>query len=99
MQPAAAPSTLEMLLPFVAMFGIFYFLILRPQNKKMKEHVKFINDLRYGDSIVTASGILGTVEGLADQVVTLEIANGVKIKLLKKQIAGSQASFLSTVRK
>lgn len=96
MQPAATPSTLEMLLPFVAMFAIFYFLIIRPQGKKMKEHEKFVKDLKRGDSVVTASGILGTIDGLTEQIVTLEIASGVKIKLLKKQIAGAQGNILAT---
>jgi preprotein translocase subunit YajC len=99
MQPAATPSTLEMLLPFAAMFAIFYFLIIRPQSKKMKEHDKFVKELKRGDSVVTASGILGTIDGLTDHVVTLEIANGVKIKLLKKQIAGSQGNLLNTENK
>jgi preprotein translocase subunit YajC len=98
MQPAQ-PSTLEMLLPFVAMFAIFYFLIIRPQGKKMKEHDKFVKDLKRGDAVITASGILGTIDGLNEQVVTLEIANGVKIKLLKKQIAGSQGVLLNTENK
>jgi preprotein translocase subunit YajC len=92
----AQPSTLEMLLPFVFIFVIFYFLIIRPQGKRLKEHEKFVSDLKRGDAIVTNSGILGTIDGLAEQVVTLEIANGVKIKLLKKQIAGLQAALLKT---
>jgi preprotein translocase subunit YajC len=95
MQPAQ-PSTMEMLLPFVFIFVIFYFLIIRPQGKKLKEHEKFVSDLKRGDAIVTNSGILGIIDGLADQVVTLEIASGVKIKLLRKQIAGLQASLLKT---
>lgn len=95
MQSAATPSTIEMLLPFVAMFAIFYFLIIRPQGKKMKDHEKFVKDLKRGDSVVTASGILGTIDGLTEQIVTLEIASGVKIKLLKKQIAGAQGNVLA----
>jgi preprotein translocase subunit YajC len=88
------PSALEMFLPFIFIFVIFYFLIIRPQSKRMKQQESFLNQLKRGDEVVTASGILGVIDGLTDQFVTLEIANGVKIKMLKKQIAGSQAQFL-----
>ncbi|MEI7973638.1 MAG: preprotein translocase subunit YajC [Bdellovibrio sp.] len=93
MQPAQ-PSLVEMLLPFVFIFAIFYFLIIRPQSKKVKEHDSFLSALKRGDQVVTNSGILGTVDGLTDQFVTLEIADGVRIKMLKKQISGSQAAVL-----
>lgn len=88
----AQPSTLEMFLPFLLMIGIFYFLIIRPQGKRMKEHERMLTGLKRGDAIYTTSGILGTIDGMTDSVVTLEVANGVKIKMLRKQIAGSQAS-------
>ena len=96
---AAQPSAWEMLLPFVFIFVIFYFLIIRPQGKRMKEHDKFLTELKRGDSVITASGILGTIDGLTDQVVTLEIANGVKIKMLKKQVAGAQATLAQNSEK
>ena len=95
MQPAA-PSTIEMLLPFVGMFAIFYFLIIRPQGKKLKEHEKFVTELKRGDEVITNGGILGIVDGLTDQVVTLEVSSGVKMKVLKKQIAGTQNTILNT---
>ncbi len=89
---AAQPSTLEMFLPFLIMIGIFYFLIIRPQGKRLKDHERMVTGLKRGDAIFTNSGILGTIDGMTDTVVTLEIANGVKIKMLRKQIAGSQSS-------
>jgi len=92
----SSPSTLEMLLPFVFVFVIFYFLIIRPQGKKLKEHDKFVNDLKRGDAVITNSGILGTIDGITDQIVNLEIASGVKLKVLKKQIAGLQSAMLKT---
>lgn len=98
MQPAQ-PAAWEMLLPFVFIMVIFYFLIIRPQGKKLKEHEKFVNELKRGDTVITNSGILGTIDGITDHVITLEIANGVKIKMLKKQIAGTQASLLNTESK
>lgn len=88
------PSALEMFLPFIFIFVIFYFLIIRPQSKRMKQQESFLNQLKRGDEVVTASGILGVIDGMTEQFVTLEVAHGVKIKMLKKQIAGSQAQIL-----
>lgn len=86
-----SPSSFDMLFPFVVAFAIIYFLMLRPQSKKMREQDKFLQGLKRGDAVVTQSGILGVIDGMTDTVVTLEVANGVKIKFLRKQIAGSQA--------
>lgn len=96
MNPAAQPSLLETLVPFIALMGLMYFFMLRPQVKKAKEHQKFVTDLKRGDEVVTNSGILGRIEGLTESVVTLEIADGVKIKMLKNQIAGSTRATLET---
>lgn len=89
---AATPSGFEMFVPFIFIFVIFYFLIIRPQAKKQKTHQKFVSELKRGDSIITTSGILGTIEGLTDTFVTLEIASGVKIKILRSQILSSQVA-------
>lgn len=92
-QAAAAPSQpgpVEMFMPFIFIFVIFYFLIIRPQSKRAKAHQSFVSGLKRGDKVVTASGILGTVEGITDHVVTLEIADGVSIKILRSQVSGSQ---------
>ena len=79
----------QIVVPFGFVFLIFYFLIIRPQGKRQKKHQVFIQGLKRGDSVLTASGILGTIEGLTEKFVTLEIADGVRIKMLKSQIAGS----------
>ncbi len=92
---STGPSSLEVLLPFIGMFAIFYFLVIRPQGKKLKDHEKFINGLKRGDEVVTTSGILGIIDGLSEQVVTLDVASGVKIKVLKKQIAGTQLAMIA----
>lgn len=89
MQPATQPNFMEMMLPFVVIFAVFYFLIIRPQGKKQKEHQGFLTQLKRGDEVVTSSGILGTIDGLTDLYVTLEIATNVKIKVLRAQIAAS----------
>ena len=70
-------------LPLIFMFAIFYFLLIRPQQKKAKEHKAMIDALKVGDSVKTASGIHGKISALEDQEVTLEIATGVKVKIDK----------------
>ncbi|MFN7454600.1 MAG: preprotein translocase subunit YajC [Pseudobdellovibrionaceae bacterium] len=90
MQPQ--PSPWLQIVPFILVFGIFYFLIIRPQSKRMKTHEKFLNDLKRGDQVVTNGGILGTIDGMTEQVVTLEVSDGVKIKVMRRQVAASQAS-------
>lgn len=91
MQPAQ-PSPVEMFLPFIFIFVIFYFLIIRPQSKRLKTHESFLKEMKRGDQVVTSSGILGTIDGLTDQFATLEIASGVKIKILRKQIASAASA-------
>ncbi len=80
------PSLIENLLPIAVMIGVFYFLLIRPQAKKQKDHLKFLGDLKRGEQVITSGGILGTIEGLTDKFVTLEISNGVKIRILRAQI-------------
>lgn len=75
------------LIPLVFMFAIFYFLLIRPQQKKAKEHRALLDALKKGDQVVTAAGIHGKVTALDDQVVTLEIAPGVNVKINKGYIA------------
>ncbi len=85
------PGALEMMLPFVFVFAIFYFLVIRPQVKRQKSHQKFITDLKKGDEIITSSGILGTIKGLTDKFVTLEVSDGVSIRVLRTQVASTLA--------
>ena len=81
------PGFGSMLLPFALMFGVIYFLMIRPQQKKAKEQQAMLTALAQGDQVMTQSGILGKIAGITDKVVTLEIADDVKIKMLKSQIA------------
>lgn len=83
----AQPGPFGMLMPFLLMFGVIYFLIIRPQQKKMKDHQAQIETIKYGDEIVTNAGIFGKVTGITDKVLTVEIADGVKVKMLKSQVA------------
>ncbi len=84
----SAPFYMQ-LLPFIAIFAIFYFLIIRPQSKRQKEHQTFVSKLKRGDQVVTASGIFGKVNGITDQFVMLEVSDGVNIRILKTQIASA----------
>lgn len=89
------PSMLTMLVPYVVVFGILYFLMIRPQQAKAKQHQQFLDGLKRGDEVVTASGIFGRIEGLTEKVVTLEVATGVRMQFLRKQVAGSKEAFLA----
>ncbi len=84
----AGPSPFAMLLPILGMFVIFYFLLIRPQQKRQKEMMKMVNALKKGDRVVTASGLYGTVAGLRDDVVVVEIADGVKVEMMKNAVTG-----------
>jgi preprotein translocase subunit YajC len=76
------------ILPFVLMFGVVYFLVLRPASKQRLEHQQLLSNLKKDDEIVTQSGIYGRIVVLEERVVTLEVADRVKIKVLRNQIAG-----------
>lgn len=78
-------------LPFILMFVVFYFLLIRPQQKQAKQHREYLNSLRVGDEVVTSSGIFGKIEDVGDREVRLEIARDVRIRVLKSQIAGPQS--------
>ncbi len=93
------PGMLEALFPFVIMFVILYFVLLRPQMRKQKEHQSFVTSIKRGDEIITQTGILGRIEGLTEQFVTLEIADGVRIKMLRSQVAGSAQSVIQAAQK
>jgi preprotein translocase subunit YajC len=87
----AGPSPVSMLLPIVGMLAIFYFLLIRPQQKRQKEMQKMIGALKKGDRVVTASGLYGTVVGMRDDVVVLKIAENVKVEMLKSAVTGVTA--------
>ncbi len=89
--PEAGPAGgLISMLPILLMFGVIYFLMIRPQQKQAKQHRAYIDSLKAGDEVVTNSGIYGRIVAIAEPAVTLEIARDVKIRVLKAQIAGPQ---------
>ena len=74
------------LLPLVLIFVVFYFLLIRPQNKRQKEHREMVAGLSVGDEIVTAGGVLGKVTELSEQFVHVQIADGVTIKVQRHTV-------------
>jgi preprotein translocase subunit YajC len=81
-------NPLVSLLPLVVIFVIFYFLLIMPQQRKQKQHQKLMNSLQKGDKVVTSSGIYGVVANVKDHVVSVVIADGVKVDFDKGHIAG-----------
>ncbi len=92
---APKPSAIEMFAPIIFIFVVFYFLLIRPQAKKQKEHKKFLEELRRGDEVVTNSGILGKIEAITDSIITLQISDGVNVRVLRSQVAGSMKAMAS----
>ncbi len=73
-------------IPLILIFGVFYFMLIRPQQKQAKLQQQFLNDMKNGNKVVTKGGIHGTITGLTDSVVTLEIADKVRIKVSRSSI-------------
>ena len=84
----AGPSPFSMLLPILGMLLIFYFLMIRPQQKRQKEIQKMISGVKKGDRVLTASGLYGTVAGVKDDVLVLQIADNVKVEMIKSAVTG-----------
>ena len=89
--PAAAAggdmqSSLMGMLPLVLMFVVLYFVMIRPQMKKAKEHKVMVESLAKGDEVATAGGILGKVTKLGDSFISIEVANGVEVQLQRSAV-------------
>ena len=81
------PSQLISFLPLVLVFIIFYFLLIRPQQKKSKEHQQMLGKLKKNDEVMTSGGIYGKVTALTDSIVTLEVAPNVRVRVNRPQIS------------
>ena len=81
------------LAPLVLIFAVFYFLLIRPQQKKMKEHREMLANVRRNDRIVTSGGLVGTVTKVSDtdDLLTVEIASGVKVQVVRSMVAEVRA--------
>ena len=76
------------LVPLILMFVIFYFLLIRPQQKKTKEHREMIGNLKKGDRVVTAGGLHGRITGVSETTLTVEIAEKVRVKVNRASVSG-----------
>ena len=87
----AAPGAFDMLnsliVPTMLIIGIMYFLMIRPQQKRLKDHRDMVASIRRGDTIVTSGGIIGKVAKVDEQELQVEIADGVKVKLLRSTVS------------
>ena len=81
-------NTIGQFLPLILIFVIMYFLLIRPQQKKMKEHQKMVENLRRGDQVVTQGGLIGKVAKIKEEnEVEVEVAEGVKVRVVRSTIA------------
>ncbi|MEX0798734.1 MAG: preprotein translocase subunit YajC [Bacteriovoracaceae bacterium] len=87
--PVPQQNPIMSFVPIILVFLVLYFLMIRPQKKKMQEEQKFISEMQRGDEVFTKSGMIGKIHGLTDKTVTLEIEDGQKVKFLRNQIGGS----------
>jgi preprotein translocase subunit YajC len=74
--------------PLILMFAIFYFLLIRPQQKKAKQHRELLTALKKGDRVISSGGLHGVITGLTDDVVTMEIAPKVRVKVSRGSVSG-----------
>lgn len=88
MNPAAGePNMLMQFVPIIFLFGVMYFLIIRPQQKKQKEHASMVAKLDKNDEVITTGGVHATVVAVNDKTLSLRIADNVKIEIEKSSIA------------
>lgn len=88
MEAANQPGLLSMLLPFILIFGVFYFIVILPARRQQKKKEAMIAGLKKGDRILTTGGIFGSVVGLEDQAVILKVAENTKIRVARSAVAG-----------
>ena len=85
-QGAEPASPFGMLLPMIVIFAAFYFLLIRPQQKKQKQHTALVAALKEGDEVLTAGGILGKISRLEDNFVVLQVADNLELKFQRSYI-------------
>jgi preprotein translocase subunit YajC len=86
-QDATTPGGLMSFLPLIIIFVIFYFLLIRPQMKRAKEHKKLVAELGNGDEVVTNGGLLGLISNVGESFITVEVADNVQIKVQRHAIS------------
>ena len=88
--PQGQANPLLTFMPFILIFVVFWFLLIRPQQRRQREHQEMISNLKKGDRVITNGGIYGTVIGVADKTIALRIADNVKVEVAKNAIASLQ---------
>ncbi|MFH0731829.1 MAG: preprotein translocase subunit YajC [Candidatus Omnitrophota bacterium] len=86
--PQSAPSPLANFVPLILIFGIFYFLLIRPQQKTQKKHQEMLTNLKKNDDVITTGGIHGTIVNVKDSTFTVRVDDNVKLEISKSAIAG-----------
>jgi preprotein translocase subunit YajC len=90
--PFGGDSMLVSLLPFILIFVIMYFLILRPQQKRQKQHAEMVKNVRRGDTVITSGGLVGKVTKVSDDDhIEVEVADGVRVRQMRSMIADVRA--------
>ena len=87
-QEGGQQNPMSFFILMAVLFAVFYFILIRPQQKRQKEHRQLLQNLKKGDKVITTGGLQGTVVNLTDTVVTVEIADKVKVKVGRNYIAG-----------
>jgi preprotein translocase subunit YajC len=86
-EAAPSPNPIASLMPLVLLFAIFYFLLIRPQQKKAKEHREMVKKLEKGNNVVTTGGLHGRITSVSEDTVTVEIAENVRVKITRDAVA------------
>jgi preprotein translocase subunit YajC len=97
--PGCSGGSMTSLIPLILMFVVFYFLLIRPQQKRAKDHQAMLTNIKRGDQIITNGGLVGKVTGLSDKIVTLEVAEKIRLRVLRSHIAGKEGEMASTDNK
>jgi len=87
-QAAGGPSGAMNIVFIIGLFAIMYFMMIRPQQKQLKAHRELVAGLKKGDEVITQGGMIGRIHLVAEREVTLEVSNGVRIRVLKTSVAG-----------
>lgn len=94
-QAAPQGSFIVQMFPLILIFGVFYFLVIRPQQKQRRAHQELLGALKKDDEVITSGGILGTIEKVDGQILTVRIARDTRIKVLRAQVEGLQSTLLA----
>ncbi len=91
-QTGGAQGMIASLLPLILIFVVFYFLLIRPQQKKAKEHRQMLENLKKGDKVITAGGVYGVIDSVGNNTIVVKVDDNVKIKLGKGYIAAVRST-------